>query len=404
MPSSRCHHIPVVVNVVQQLQPKSILDIGVGFGKWGHLFREYTDIVSAEADHARYQRENWKVRIDGIEGYEPYLTDAHRFFYNNIYVGDMRQKIKEVGEYDLIFLGDVIEHIDKADGEQLLRECLQRARLAVMATTPSTDKEQGAACGNELEIHRSHWKSADFRRLGRCVTTVVRPRILVAVLPASGVVAPALAAVVPKWRKQLRNWLGKRKEFSGSQNYWEQRYARGKTSGKGSEGQLARYKADVINQFVAGNNVKSVVDFGAGDGQQLALLHLPDYVGLDVSATAIENLRKQFADDSNKRFEVITSGQQPPRAELALSLDVIYHLVEDEVYESYLRSVFESASRYVIIYSSNKAGGATMAHVRHREFTKTVAEKFPGWTLIKHLENPLREESFADFYIYERRG
>ena len=69
MPSSRPNTIPTVVHLLRQLKPQSILDVGVGFGKWGHLFREYTDIIEAEHDPARYQRKNWRIRIDGIEGH-----------------------------------------------------------------------------------------------------------------------------------------------------------------------------------------------------------------------------------------------------------------------------------------------------------------------------------------------
>ena len=50
MPSSRPNTIPTVIHLVRQIKPKSILDVGVGFGKWGHLFREYTDINEAEHD------------------------------------------------------------------------------------------------------------------------------------------------------------------------------------------------------------------------------------------------------------------------------------------------------------------------------------------------------------------
>ena len=56
MPSSRPNTIPTVIHLVKQFQPKSILDVGIGFGKWGHLFREYTDINEAEKDPARYRR------------------------------------------------------------------------------------------------------------------------------------------------------------------------------------------------------------------------------------------------------------------------------------------------------------------------------------------------------------
>ncbi len=39
MPSSRPNIIPIVIHLIRQLKPRSILDVGVGFGKWGHLFR-----------------------------------------------------------------------------------------------------------------------------------------------------------------------------------------------------------------------------------------------------------------------------------------------------------------------------------------------------------------------------
>src|SRR5688572_27759096 len=113
MPSSRPNSIPTVIHLVRQLKPRSILDVGIGFGKWGHLFREYTDILEAEHDPARYQRANWKVRIDGIEGYAEYITDMHRYLYNEIHLGNAADLIKNLPRCDLIFAGDIIEHFEK---------------------------------------------------------------------------------------------------------------------------------------------------------------------------------------------------------------------------------------------------------------------------------------------------
>ena len=108
MPSSRVNHVPAIIGLIRQLQPASILDVGVGFGKWGHLFREYTDIVAAEHEPRRYEREHWQVRIDGLEGHAPYITPMHRYLYNEIHLGDMREVIHRLGRYDVIFMGDVI--------------------------------------------------------------------------------------------------------------------------------------------------------------------------------------------------------------------------------------------------------------------------------------------------------
>src|SRR6185503_3287523 len=163
MPSSRPNTIPIVIHLLRQLQPRSILDVGVGFGKWGHLFREYTDINEAERDPKRYQREHWQVRIDGLEGHAAYLTDMHRFLYNEIHVGDALAVLPTLARYDLVFLGDIIEHFEKARGRQLLDETLRHANQAVVLTTPKYETAQDDLCQNELERHRSLWSARDFR-------------------------------------------------------------------------------------------------------------------------------------------------------------------------------------------------------------------------------------------------
>ncbi|NIQ00794.1 MAG: hypothetical protein GWM98_10685, partial [Nitrospinaceae bacterium] len=90
--------------------------------------------------------------------------------------------------------------------------------------------------------------------------------------------------------------------FPGSGNFWETRYARGGDSGHGSQGRLAQFKAEVLNRFVEQHRVESVIEFGCGDGGQLALLRFPRYIGLDVAPTAIARCRERFRADSSKSF------------------------------------------------------------------------------------------------------
>lgn len=191
------------------------------------------------------------------------------------------------------------------------------------------------------------------------------------------------------------------KGFRGSAQYWQARYARGRHSGMGSKGAFAEFKAGVLNPFVAERNIQSVVEWGCGDGLQLARAHYPQYLGIDVSATAVALCRKRFAGDATKRF-VTLDEYAGERAELALSLDVIYHLVEDEAYEVYMRRLFRSAYRYVIIYSSNKEWQVEQPHIRHRTFTDWVATNFPGWTLTDRLLGHGR--SPAQFFFYKAQG
>ena len=201
--------------------------------------------------------------------------------------------------------------------------------------------------------------------------------------------------------------------FPGSQPHWEDRYSRGGNSGAGSYGRLADFKADFVNSFVLEHGVTSVTEFGCGDGNQLSLANYPCYVGLDSSPTAIQMCRDRFKDDASKKFLIyppnaLIPRELIPKSDLALSLDVIFHLVEDGIYEQYMTRLFSAAQRYVIVYSSNRDGGKTTTHVRHRRFTEWVSARAERWQLKARVENRYpfdlqrpHDTSFADFYIFE---
>ncbi|MFI5687274.1 class I SAM-dependent methyltransferase [Streptomyces sp. NPDC051636] len=214
--------------------------------------------------------------------------------------------------------------------------------------------------------------------------------------------------------------LTRKFSFPGSRDYWEARYAQGGTSGHGSEGILAQFKADVLNSFVQQHGVDSVIEFGCGDGRQLKLAKYPRYLGIDVSKTCLRQAMALFAGDATKSFlrynpQHFLDSANFLTADLTISLDVIYHLVEDDIYLLHLKHLFTSAHRYVILYTSDDshrsgASGHTPPHVRHRPVTRDVAERFPEWRLQQKIQNPYphtggsgTNTSFADFYIYEAR-
>lgn len=195
--------------------------------------------------------------------------------------------------------------------------------------------------------------------------------------------------------------------FRSSVSYWERRYAHGGTSGDGSHGTLRVAKAAFLNRLVQEYTILSVIEFGCGDGHQLELAAYPKYIGLDVSRTAIEMCANRFSDDQAKSFflyrgSCFVDRSSLFRAELALSLDVIYHLVEDLVFETYMKHLFAAAERFVVIYSTNNETAAT-AHVRHRQFTAWVETYCPEWQLMQVTRGPNPGRVHADFYTYQRR-
>lgn len=203
-------------------------------------------------------------------------------------------------------------------------------------------------------------------------------------------------------------------QFPGSAEFWERHYAAGRNSGPGSFGHLAEFKARVIADLCQKWNVESVIEWGCGDGNQLARLTVPRYVGLDVSRTAVESCISRFAGDPDKSFfwydsRFFHDNQGIFSADLALSLDVIYHLVEDITFHTYMRRLFSSARRYVLIYSSDIDGlRYTQRHVRDRKFSDWIEQNEPDWQRRWTKKNSFpftgseSTGSLSDFYCYSR--
>jgi len=195
-------------------------------------------------------------------------------------------------------------------------------------------------------------------------------------------------------------------KFPGTAAYWESRYKRGGNSGDGSYRHLAEFKAEVLNAFVAEHDIRVVAEFGCGDGNQLRYARYPRYIGIDISPTAVAQCVEMFRGDTTKSF-FVDDGKTDlvalcKDADLALSLDVIYHLVEENLFRRYMETLFASSSRYVIIYSSDENEILENAHVRQWKFTEYVAATFPQWRLEQKIANKYPSDSWADFFIFHK--
>jgi len=208
-----------------------------------------------------------------------------------------------------------------------------------------------------------------------------------------------------KWRDRAGRFAAAIR-FRNSRSYWEDRYLAGGTSGVGSYAVQARYKADFINGFVRENTVASVIEFGCGDGNQLELAEYPLYLGIDVAAPAIERCIESFRDDASKSFmtydlRTFADRARFVHADLALSLDVVFHLVEDDVYEAYMQALFNAADRFVIIYARDRdEAPALKRHVRWRKFTPWIERNASGWERCRFEPGP--DPEYQDFHVFAR--
>jgi predicted SAM-dependent methyltransferase len=160
MGTSNWQNISYNIELTRKLNPKSILDIGVGFGRWGMLFREFLEIW----EKGRYDGK-WEIKMDGVEIYEPYIKDYHKYFYDNIYIANALDYMKETEKnYDLINCGDVIEHFTKKDGEELIKLCLTKGKYLLITIPVGKNWEQLSAGDNPFEEHKSVWYNNDFTK------------------------------------------------------------------------------------------------------------------------------------------------------------------------------------------------------------------------------------------------
>ena len=165
MPGSHSQQLNEIVEIMVLLKPKSILDVGVGFGKYGVLAREYLDLWAGAQKNCDDYRQ-WQTKVDGIEACQNYLTPLHSFIYNQIQIGNacnIMPSIKNLS-YDLILLIDVLEHLNYKNGRELLNQ-LRRIGRNVLISTPKIMGDQGALYGNEFERHIHQWQETDFADL-----------------------------------------------------------------------------------------------------------------------------------------------------------------------------------------------------------------------------------------------
>lgn len=184
-----------------------------------------------------------------------------------------------------------------------------------------------------------------------------------------------------------------------SKQYWNDRYVKGQNSGLGSYDKYAEFKADIINSFIKENKINSIVDYGVGDGNQLKLINTENliYTGIDVSEFIISKCKEEFKEDKTKTFLHVGNIDDELKAELILSCDVIYHLIEEEVYKEYMENLFSMSKKYVIIYAPNMNYNEAV-HVKKREFMEYIFDNYTNFNLVKRIKGDIG----CPFYIFQK--
>lgn len=86
----------------------------------------------------------------------------HRYIYNNIYIENIVNFVDKIEiKYDFVFLGDVLEHIERQEGLDLI-EKLKKKASNIIIITPIRVSQQDDIFGNKYEKHVSEYNITDF--------------------------------------------------------------------------------------------------------------------------------------------------------------------------------------------------------------------------------------------------
>ncbi|MCL4435526.1 MAG: class I SAM-dependent methyltransferase [Thaumarchaeota archaeon] len=147
---------PYIINIVER--GNSVLDVACGRGKWGHL-------VNTSHKPPSF--------IIGVDIWPQYLkeTAKHRI-YDDVILCDAKYLPLRDSSFDTVLACEVLEHVEKSEGKNLLKELERVCRDKIIVSTPKIRFEQDIVEGNAYQIHRSRWSPNELRKHGYLVRGV----------------------------------------------------------------------------------------------------------------------------------------------------------------------------------------------------------------------------------------
>lgn len=135
---------------------ESLLDVGCGPGRPGAIIKRHKNIFS--------------VGVDIFRPYLQYCRENHT--HDELIQCNVRKLPFKKRSFDAVLCKEVMEHFDRQEGDELIKELEQIARRQVIITTPVGGYKQHEYNGNPFQEHRSAREPTDMRRYGYAVRGV----------------------------------------------------------------------------------------------------------------------------------------------------------------------------------------------------------------------------------------
>lgn len=83
---------------------------------------------------------DWHIKIDGIEAFASYQNPIHDHVYDKVYYGNVFDCIHQLPQYDVVLLIDVLEHFEKEEGKDVIKQIMKHTNKALIISTGLTYK------------------------------------------------------------------------------------------------------------------------------------------------------------------------------------------------------------------------------------------------------------------------
>jgi SAM-dependent methyltransferase len=139
------------------LKFRTFLDVGCGAGGYGKIIRE----VYGETP----------IVLAGVEVFPEYITRYNlSSIYSIIIPTDIRQAVELLPNFDLIIMGDILEHLDKKDAVEIVDKLRPKCKF-LWGALPVKVKGRAWSTGyaqpecdyaeNPFNLHRYDWSGAE---------------------------------------------------------------------------------------------------------------------------------------------------------------------------------------------------------------------------------------------------
>jgi len=134
---------------------------------WRHLDakgKTLLDVGCGKGEPAQFINRKGRYFAVGFDAFEPYLRECRKDKIHSAYAqGDVRLLPFTDGSFDIVICLEVLEHLEKGEGDKLLKELERVAAKQVILSTPVGKYQQGVFDGNPHQEHKYIWNPAEMK-------------------------------------------------------------------------------------------------------------------------------------------------------------------------------------------------------------------------------------------------